>query len=51
MEPGCFYRFGEVRPHVVLAVKAHPGNGLSAIGAFLVAAGTLAVFFRKEKKA
>lgn len=51
LEPGSFYRFSQVRLHVVLAVKAHPGNLLSAIGAFFVAAGTLAVFFRKEKKA
>ncbi len=51
LEPGSFYQFSRVRPHVVLAVKAHPGNLLSAVGAFFVAAGTLAVFFRKEKKA
>lgn len=51
LEPGFFYQFSQVRPHVVLAVKAHPGNLLSAAGAFFVAAGTLAVFFRKEKKA
>jgi hypothetical protein len=49
LEPGLFYQFGKVKPHVVLAVKAQPGNGLCAFGAFLIFAGTLLAFFRKKE--